>query len=473
MNLYLIIVTVVISVMILLGSLYVLVYYQAEEDRNTAYAPKVAVVIGLALSALVVLLLPLDVANRTSDGGLNMNFLYEFMYMAIFGMAVVILPYLIFYYEAEDPESIEYQWWTALKYEFVTVAVAATTISIMWVFLGYAEVPVQQYHFNQTLLASDEGCSQAACPSSGVAGEFKISVTPVVYIMALSAFIGWFLLVLFGGVGFAAIPADLMMAYSTRPQSIDLQEYAKQKMILNERASKLQQIGQRLGRDASRAKDRKTRTTYNKFKQAVYFLEKDWDKVKVAYKERGGNPLKYMCTMVLGLLALCVSILWILHIILYVLVQPPATLFLNEWFEKMDDVFPLFGTVSYGVFAFYLLFCVIKGCVKIGLRFFCIQIHPMRIGNTLMNSMMFNTMLILFTSIAIVQFCAICFSNYARLSSADMFFNVQVENLAFFRYFFQNNVFLYAMVVLATISGIWLSICPRDPRALESDDDDY
>mmetsp|Transcript_48649 Transcript_48649/g.103780 ORF Transcript_48649/g.103780 Transcript_48649/m.103780 type:complete len:474 (-) Transcript_48649:106-1527(-) len=473
MNLYLIIVTIVISVMILLASLYVLVYFQAEEDRNTAYAPKVAVVIGLALSALVVLLLPLDVANRASDGGLDMDFLYQFMYMAIFIMAVGVLPFLIFYYEAEDPESIEYQWWTALKYEFVTVAVAATTISIMWVFLGYAEVPVQTYRFNQTLLAMDAACSTADCPSEGEEGTFKVSVTPVVYIMALSAFVGWFLLVLFGGVGFAAIPADLMMAYSQRPQSIDLQEYAKQKMILNERASKLHQIGARLGSDASRARDRKTRTTYNKFKQAVYFLEKDWTKVKVAYKERGGNPLKYMCTMLLGLIAAAVSILWILHIILYVLVQPPASLFLNEWFEKMDDIFPLFGTVSYGIFAFYLLFCVVKGCVKIGLRFFCMQIHPMRIGNTLMNSMMFNTMLILFTSIAIVQFCAISFSNYARLSAADMFFNVQVENTIPFLFFFRNNIFLYAMVVLAFISGVWLAICPRDPRALETDDEDY
>ena len=57
-------------------------------------------------------------------------------------------------------------------------------------------------------------------------------------------------------------------------------------------------------------------STYNQFKQAVYFLERDWEKVKVAYKERGGNPLKYMGFFVLGVVCAIISITWLLHIIL-------------------------------------------------------------------------------------------------------------------------------------------------------------
>lgn len=48
----------------------------------------------------------------------------------------------------------------------------------------------------------------------------------------------------------------------------------------------------KLGADAHRSPNRKTRTTYNKFKQAVYFLDRDWNMVKTAYKERGGNPIR-------------------------------------------------------------------------------------------------------------------------------------------------------------------------------------
>ena len=41
---------------------------------------------------------------------------------------------------------------------------------------------------------------------------------------------------------------------------------------------------------------------------------------------------------------------------------------------------------TYAIYVFYLLFCVIKGNMKFGLRFFCLPIHPMRIGNTALTS---------------------------------------------------------------------------------------
>ena len=57
----------------------ILVYFQSEEDRNTAWAPKIAVVVGLTLTCLLVLMLPLDVANRNSRGGLPMEILWQIM----------------------------------------------------------------------------------------------------------------------------------------------------------------------------------------------------------------------------------------------------------------------------------------------------------------------------------------------------------------------------------------------------------
>ena len=75
--------------------------------------------------------------------------------------------------------------------------------------------------------------------------------------------------------------------------------------------------------------------------------------VKVAYKERGGNPLKHMLAAVLGFVSLLLSITWVLHIILYVFVNPPATQFLNSYFASLDDFFPLFGVVTYGPLASY------------------------------------------------------------------------------------------------------------------------
>jgi LMBR1 domain-containing protein 1 len=194
-----------------------------------------------------------------------------------------------------------------------------------------------------------------------------VGVTPVVYIMAMITFLGWFFFVLFGGIGLAALPLDLISEFTNRPQRIDLEEFAKQKMVLNERAAKLLEIGRKYKADG-RQNDRsqKNRRTYNKFKQAVYFLDKDWEKVKVAYKQRGGNPLFQLLNLFFGALAALLSGLWILHVILYIFVQPPATPFLNGYFVQLDRVFPLFGTITYGIFSIYLLLCIIKGNIKFG-----------------------------------------------------------------------------------------------------------
>ena len=64
---------------LLVPSSDVLVYFQSEEDRNTAWAPKIAVVLGLTLTCLLVLMLPLDVANRQANGGLPMMLFWQLM----------------------------------------------------------------------------------------------------------------------------------------------------------------------------------------------------------------------------------------------------------------------------------------------------------------------------------------------------------------------------------------------------------
>ena len=491
----------------------VLVYFQADEDKNTAIAPKIAFVLALALACLFVLLLPLDVANRTTASGLDMEVLWQLAYMMIALFALGVIPFLIFYYEAEDPESRQYQCWTAVKYELVTLGVTLALLIVAWLLAGFAEVPIVSYTYTGTLA---DAYADASPPDAAVQKReelLTVSVTPITWIMALISFVGWFLFVLFGGIGMAALPMDLLVDYTTRPVSIDLQEYAKQKMILNTRANQLLEISKQLGPDAHRAEGRKGRTQFNKFKQAVYFLEKDWEKVKVAYKQRGGNPLRHVFFFCLGIASAILSTTWMLHIILYIFIEPPADQFLNNYFMKLDDAFALFGVMTYAIYVFYLLFCVVKGNMKFGLRFFCIPIHPvrhhrrrpphpphthatlhrappptrpptttthsslpsllgqMRIGNTMMNSMLFNVLLLL-TSVSVVQFCTRAFATYARLTAADMLFSVQVENLMFLNFFFRNGVFIYSFVCVTCCTIVYLSICPTDKRAKFDDDDD-
>ena len=70
-----------------------------------------------------------------------------------------------------------------------------------------------------------------------------------------------------------------------------------------------------------------------------------------------------------------------MHIIVYVL---PIAIgrqayfpFLNGFFENTGQA-PIVGLVFYGMFTFWLMLCVIKGTVKMGVRFLFITIHPMK-----------------------------------------------------------------------------------------------
>ena len=72
----------------------------------------------------------------------------------------------------------------------------------------------------------------------------------------------------------------------------------------------------------------------------------------------------------------------------------------------------------YALFSLYLLFCVIKGNFKFGLRIpFLFAIHPMKVGDTMMSSFMFNVMLLLLSSVTVVGLCATAFSVYANMTS--------------------------------------------------------
>ena len=477
-NIFLIVVMVVMIFLILVASFYTLVHYQSEEDDNTAYAPKIVVVFGLTLTALIIMMLPLDVANRSSNGGIPMSLLWLIMYITMAVMIVIVVPFTMFYYEAYDPESRNWQIWTAFKYEVCTILICGLTLGILWAFVGFAEVPLDVFSQNGTysetellLPATASNDCGPLCVSTYEETNLRISVTLAVYIVALLAFVGWFLFTIFTGVGLVALPMDLIHEYARRPQPLDLEEYAKQRMLLNERATQLQQVAAKLGPSAHRKKDTRGRRQYNQFKQAVFFLEKDWKKVKTAYKERGGNPLVWMAQALGGLLGIGLSITWYVHIVVYTFLSPPPTTCLNFAFEQLDNVFPLFGTSLYALFAFYLLFCVVKGCMKVGMRFFCIPIHPMRIGETMMNSFLFNVWLLLLCAVACVQFCFQSFQAYAQLTDAELLLGVQVRNLQGLSVFFRNNIFIYTMFGVSMISLLYLCIFPHDKPAIDDDDD--
>mmetsp|Transcript_26079 Transcript_26079/g.60157 ORF Transcript_26079/g.60157 Transcript_26079/m.60157 type:complete len:506 (+) Transcript_26079:76-1593(+) len=480
----LIIVAIVVCVVCIAGIVVFMVYMQHPEDKNTAYFPKFVVLLGLFLACVTTLLLPFDVALKGSDSYQYIGQLWYACYMGIGIMAFAVCPFVMFFYETDEEESGARRLCTAICWTSVFVFCFAMLTGICYVTIGYVQLPVQFNYAplldaNATLDTDSMGCCTSTptcdandniCGPNHQNGIIKIRTSAAIYILAMLSFCGWFLTMSFGGIGLAALPFDLINDFRTRPHPIDLKEFAAKKLEMKGRSAGLLALGKEMESEfRAKPNKRKEKIFCNKFKAMVYELEEEYTKLMICYKESGGNPLIPWFKLFLGIMGMAISISWLVQIVLQIFMKgcEGACPFLNSVFITLNNTFPLFGTCAYGVFAFYLLWAVIKGCMKFGLRFFIISIHPMKVGGTLMNSFLFNTGMILLCTAAIVQFCTTAFSDYARLTAVSQIFVTQVQYLIFLRVFYNLNVFYIIFLCFAGLAFLYGVIEPfcRKKRA--------
>jgi len=60
----------------------------------------------------------------------------------------------------------------------------------------------------------------------------EIIVSFPIYCIAFMSFIGWFLLVIFGGVGLTALPFDLIREFTMRPVLMNAKEAKEKKELI-------------------------------------------------------------------------------------------------------------------------------------------------------------------------------------------------------------------------------------------------
>ena len=71
-------------------------------------------------------------------------------------------------------------------------------------------------------------------------------------------------------------------------------------------------------------------------------------------------------------------------------------------------------------------------------------------------------MLVLLSSVAVTLFCTNALSQYTRLTAINNMFGIQVKRLMFFTYFYDNNVFEYALLIWSILSGMYLCCKSKD-----------
>lgn len=185
-------------------------------------------------------------------------------------------------------------------------------------------------------------CSMLQCEASGArTSTIKVRVTLIIYTMAIVATIGWVLLLIFGAIGMIVLPMDWIRQFISRPRTtITKKQYVERAKDLARRARDIQYVADGMKRQKKESgRSRKWRKNYAALQSQVTVLEEDQAQLERVFPQ-GEDPayswtitvMLYWLKLVFGILALMVSITWVLQIILYILIDPPVTPLLNTAF---------------------------------------------------------------------------------------------------------------------------------------------
>ena len=76
--------------------------------------------------------------------------------------------------------------------------------------------------------------------------------------------------------------------------------------------------------------------------------------------------------------------------------------------------------------------------------------------------LLFNTGLVLLCALPVVQFASTAFADYAAFATIRQIFGVQIENLKFFGWWWEKNIFVYIFFALTIVTSIYLWCKPKD-----------
>ena len=96
--------------------------------------------------------------------------------------------------------------------------------------------------------------------------------------------------------------------------------------------------------------------------------------------------------------------------------------------------------------------------MKLGMSFGVLDLYPVRAGATLMNSLLFNTAVILLSSTAVLQFCSEAFAVYAKDTDIQEIFGNDVDHLQGIKYLYRKDIFLYCLIGSAALGIVVLVI---------------
>ena len=493
-DIFMLVMTIVLSLVIIGVNIYLLAYFCTTDDNDFkgAIVLKITAVLGMFIGLGQVCLLPLDVSNSRGNGGeFRMDIIWQVTYLVITVFVFVIIPLEIAIYECDPDWTCRQKFFHSFCFFFVEVFVVALLFVVTFFVFNKVHIPVMSKkspidltmnELTSSHLIIDEDESKIYVNCTTIEGtELEFTVDFKIYAIALLSFISYLLFMLFGGVGIFSFPLDLIYSFCTRPIKIKpgkLEEMKKEIVVmaadlkdLGMQLKKLEELGHHQKNMFSKDK-RHYNDLLKQLKVGVSVVEDQYEVINFQDLANRTSALGYLMRLIAGIFCLILSVVWILQIVLYIIIKKngkPLFGFVNIPLVILSDKgLSFLSIIIFVILTFYLLIITVKGNFKFGLRIMILgQIHPMKKDNTYMNSILFNVLLVMLTSVSVIQFSIRAFGEYTSMTDADIIFNTQIKYLTFFSFFFKYNIFEYGLLLIALISLIYLLCRPNDTNTVK------
>jgi LMBR1 domain-containing protein 1 len=198
-DIILLIFMIVVPLFLAVVALYIFAYFSHSDEQDFAksWITRIFTMFIILFGMVQQFLIPLDLADHYSDGGLPLEKLFNIYYIVLSVFLFLILPFSTFYYETSEETTTKARLKGAFFKCFVYVCLIIT-------------ITIGSYF----LLDSDDS------------KNFQV------YIIAMFMFFGWLLLFFSLGVGVIALPFDLIYEFIHRPSPMQPAEFDVKKKIL-------------------------------------------------------------------------------------------------------------------------------------------------------------------------------------------------------------------------------------------------
>mmetsp|Transcript_106714 Transcript_106714/g.147721 ORF Transcript_106714/g.147721 Transcript_106714/m.147721 type:complete len:88 (-) Transcript_106714:576-839(-) len=87
-------------------------------------------------------MLPLDVQNTRDETNFHMKEFWYIVFMTSLFLALVILPFALFYYEADEEKDFKWRLCSAFKSLVISIFLCSCVIFPTYAFMRYSYIPV-------------------------------------------------------------------------------------------------------------------------------------------------------------------------------------------------------------------------------------------------------------------------------------------------------------------------------------------